>query len=318
MTRRPERLVPSPAMTAQTPAASIIIPAKNEARNIGACLDAIFAQQLEGTVEVILIDSGSTDGTVDIVRRYPVRLHEIRPEEFGHGRTRNLGARMAQAEALVFLNADATPQGTDWLQGLLRELEPPDVAGVYGRQIARPDAYPMERFFLDYWYGPKRREQRMAGGQLDVNNVFFSTVNCAMKRAAWERFPFDETVVMTEDQVWSRQALEAGYALVYAPELAVVHSHNYTLGQAFRRFFDAGWSAEASFAPGAGSSLTLLRRTVAYPLREMAHLARTRQWAWMPRAAVYESVKLAGVVAGRSHRLLPMSLKRRWSANYRA
>jgi rhamnosyltransferase len=300
------------------PVASIIIPAKNEAKNIRACLDAIFSQDAGSPFDVILIDSGSTDGTVDIVAAYDVRLHQIPPEEFGHGRTRNLGARMSQAPVLVFLNADAAHTGQSWLRGLISELEPPEVAGVYGRQIAREDAYPMERFFLDYWYGPRRRVQRLEDGRLDVDNVFFSTVNCAMKRTLWEAFPFDETIVMTEDQVWSRQALEAGHTLIYAPDLAVVHSHNYTLKQAFKRFFDAGWSAEASFMPGKrGSGLALARRTLAYPLREMAYLVRAREFRWIPYAVVYETTKLVAVIAGRFHRLLPMRLKTALSANYR-
>ena len=130
------------------PVASIIIPAKNEASHIRACLDAIFSQDVDAPFEVILIDSGSTDGTPDIVAGYDVRLHQIRPEDFGHGRTRNLGARMSLAPVLVFLNADAAPTHSGWLRGLISELEPPKVAGAYGRQIARDDAYPMERFFI--------------------------------------------------------------------------------------------------------------------------------------------------------------------------
>jgi rhamnosyltransferase len=276
---------------------------------------------------------------------------------------------MAAAPVLVFLNADATPVDNNWLAGLLRELEPPHIAGVYGRQIARPDAYPMERFFLDYWYGPTRRVQSLhpphqqtptdrsrgasappqppnentapeaegkastrgasapptlpastaaTTGHLTVDNIFFSTVNCAMKRDVWASFPFDETVVMTEDQVWSRQALEASYTLIYAPECAVVHSHNYTLKGAFKRFFDAGWSAEASFVPDQrGARTALLRRTLAYPAREAAWLIRTNQWPWLPRAALYEAVKLTAVLAGRNHRLLPKGLKKKLSANYR-
>jgi rhamnosyltransferase len=341
-----------------TPAASIIIPARNEATRIGDCLDAIFAQQTASPYEVIVIDSGSTDGTLDILARYAaahpnLRTHTIRPEDFGHGKTRNLGARMAEAPVLIFLNADATPVDNNWLAGLLRELQPEHIAGVYGRQIARPDAYPMERFFLDYWYGPTRRVQSISrsrgasappqssgddtgstrgasappqpssdiaapAGALTVDNIFFSTVNCSMKRDVWARFPFDETVVMTEDQVWSRQAIEAGYTLIYAPDCAVVHSHNYTLKAAFKRFFDAGWSAEASFVPDQrGARTALLRRTLAYPAKEAAWLIRTNQWPWLPRAALYEATKLTAVLAGRNHRLLPTALKRKLSANYR-
>ena len=171
-------------MTPTPPTISIVIPAKNEARNIRACLDAISTQAIDEPFETIVIDSGSTDGTQDLVARYDARLHQINPEEFGHGRTRNLGARLARGETLVFLNADAAPVDATWLQGFQVALRHDRVAGVYGRQIARADAYPMERFFLDYWYGPNEREQRMVNGRLDVETIFFSTVNCAIKRRA--------------------------------------------------------------------------------------------------------------------------------------
>jgi rhamnosyltransferase len=306
-------------LAAADPVVSVIIPAKNEATKILPCLEAIFSQDFSQPFEVIVIDSGSTDGTVDIVRRFDTVLHEIRPEEFGHGRTRNLGARLARGKDLIFLNADATPCGKDWLRRTVEELAPPEVAGVYGRQIARPDAYPMEHFFLDYWYGPKRRVQKMEGGRADLDTVFYSTVNGGMKRSAWEQFPFDETIVMTEDQYWSRAVIEAGQTIIYAPDIAVVHSHNYTLKKAFKRFFDSGWSSEASYlTQGSGSTWGLVRRTIDYPIREAAYLVRRRHFKWLPYAVVYEGAKMAGVIAGRFHRFLPMRLKSKFSANYRA
>lgn len=304
---------------AAEPIASVIIPAKNEARRIRSCLDAIFSQEFPGPFEVIVIDSGSSDGTVELLSQYDIRLHQIPPEEFGHGRTRNLGALLARGANLVFLNADATPTSRDWLGHLVGELEPDDVAGVYGRQMAGADGYPMEHFFLDYWYGPRRRIQQMEHGRADLDAVFFSTVNCALKRSLWDRFPFSETIVMTEDQYWSRKVIEEGYKLVYAPEAAVWHSHNYTLTKAFRRFFDSGWSSEASYLPhGRGSTLELVRRTLDYPAREAAYLVRRRQWRWLLYAPLYDGVKMAGVLAGRSHRFLPERAKSAMSANYRS
>jgi len=298
--------------------ASIIIPAKNESKNIGVCLESILGQDVSEPFEVIVIDSGSTDGTTGVVKAFDVRLHEIRSDEFGHGRTRNLGARMAAGRYLVFLNADATPAAGTWLRQLLAELEADDVAAVYGRQIPRLSAYPMERFFLEYLYGKQRLVKTKTNEPLDSQGVFFSTVNCAIKRSMWERYSFSETIVMTEDQAWSRQILQAGYNIVYSPEAAVWHSHNYGLIHAFRRFFDSGWSSEDSYLPqGIGPTLAFSMRCLGYLVREITFLLRNGHWRWIPYAGLYEGLKLAGLLLGRSHRLLPQGLKSRLSANYR-
>lgn len=302
---------------AEAPSVSIIIPAKNEAKNIGGTLKAIFGQDFVDPFEVIVIDSGSADGTVEIAGRFNVVLHQIPPEEFAHGRTRNLGARLASGRNFVFLNADAMPAESGWLRRLLTDLEPDNVAGVYGRQIARDWAHPMEQFFLDYLYGGRRRVQAKLSRPLDMDTILFSTVNCAIKRSVWETYPFDEAVVMTEDQVWSRQVLEAGYTIVYNPDAAVYHSHNYSLRQALKRFFDSGWSSEDSYLPKrTGATAALLMRTVGYALGELVFLLRKGHWRLIPYAGLYEGTKLAGLLLGRWHRRLPQALKRRLSANY--
>jgi len=126
---------------------SIIIPTKDGATHLEKVLEMIYAQAHEQPFEVIVIDSGSTDGTLDIVKRYPARLVEIRPEDFGHGKTRNLGAELAEGKYLVFVTQDAIPATNRWLYSLLRNLELPEVAGVYGRQVPMEDTNPMESFF---------------------------------------------------------------------------------------------------------------------------------------------------------------------------
>ncbi|MCX6024105.1 MAG: glycosyltransferase family A protein, partial [Chloroflexi bacterium] len=137
---------------------------------------------------VVAVDSGSTDRTLEIVSRYPVRLLQIPPAEFHHGRTRNLGAQLAQGRFLVYLGGDATPVDERWLRVLLQELEAPDVAGSYGRQLPREWAWPMEQFFLSFLYGPERRVQRADGSVVDVDATLFSNVTSAIKREFWQRW----------------------------------------------------------------------------------------------------------------------------------
>ncbi len=301
-----------------TPLTSIIILAKNEARNTGACLDAVFSQRFGGEFEVILIDSGSTDATVEIAQRYPLRLERISPEAFHHSRTRNMGASMARGRYVVYLTADATPVDERWLGSLLDGLDEPEIAGCYGRQLPRRWAYPMERFFLSQLYPSEPRRQRIEGGAVDLDTTWFSNVNSVLKREIWERIPFDETVVMTEDQVWSRRVLEAGYTLLYHPEAAVYHCHNYSLVKAFRRFFDSGMTSQASYMPSEQGAMSGLgARGLRYLNDEMRFLLANGYALWAPYALLYEMAKFTGIAAGRQHRRLPRSLVALLSHNTR-
>src|SRR6266550_1246429 len=116
---------------------SILILTKNEALNIERCLDMVFRQEVKGEYEVVVVDSGSSDCTLEIAQRYPVRGYSIAPEEFHHARTRNFAASLAQGEFLVYLAADALPATTDWLHWLISNFSDPDVAGVYGRHLPK-------------------------------------------------------------------------------------------------------------------------------------------------------------------------------------
>lgn len=301
------------------PLASVIVLCKNEERNIGSCLGAVFSQRFGGEFEVIVIDSGSADRTLAIARRYPVRLKQIPPEAFHHARTRNFGASLARGRYLVFLGADAKPAHDGWLAALLEGIDAPDVAGCYGRQLPRSWAYPMERFFLAQLYPATPRVQRLMSRRIDMETTWFSNVNSALRRDVWERIPFPDDAVMTEDQIWSRRALEAGYTILYHPTAAVYHSHNYSLVKAFRRYFDSGMTSGASYLPAeAGSLRRLGQRGVSYLTEELDYLVRGRHLRWVPYALAYELAKFSGITAGRQHRALPPRLVRGLSHNTRA
>lgn len=268
-------------------------------------------------IEVIIVDSGSSDASVALGRRHGANVVEIEAHEFTHGASRNLGASTAAGELLVFVSQDAFPIDTRWLERLTRPLrESGGVGGVYGRQLPHDGAHPPEVFFLDFLYGPEPRRQRAGTeSELSMETTLFSNVNAAMPRALWQRFPFVEDIIMSEDQEWSRRVLLAGYSLVYEPLAAVRHSHNYTLRSAFRRFFDSGVSADRAYLAGRAASRKVLRaRALRYARGELAWLRQTDQRRWIPYAALYEGVKLTGLVLGTNHRRLPLALKRRFSA----
>jgi rhamnosyltransferase len=294
---------------------SVVIPVKDAGSDLARCLDAIALQRVNDVVEVVVVDSGSTDGSAELARSRDVRVHEIPASEFGHGRTRNLGASLAAGDTLVFTSQDAFAADEHWLTQLVAPLARDEVAGTYGRQLPHDDATPPERYFLDFLYGPEPRVQRLEGSsEPSFEQTLFSNVSSAMRRATWEELPFADDLIMSEDQEWSRRALRAGYELVYVAGAAVHHSHSYSVAAAFRRFFDSGVSAERSYAAGGNSSGALRRAGARYAKGEVEWLWDTGQRRWIPYAAVYELAKFAGMQLGRRHRRLPHSVNRRLSA----
>jgi GT2 family glycosyltransferase len=289
---------------------SVVIPVKNGGDDLSRCLAGIARQEIDEPVEIVVVDSGSEDGSADRARAVGAIVHEIPATEFGHGRTRNLGVALSSGELVVFTSQDAVAADDDWLTRLAEAARrSPDVAGAYGRQLPHPGARPPEVFFLDFMYGSTERTQRLsAGHELTYETTLFSNVNAAIPRAVLERFPFRDDLTMSEDQEWSRRALRAGYALVYEPRAAVRHSHPYTVASAFRRFFDSGISAEHSYVDGDESKAALRRAGTRYAQEELAWLWRSGRRRWIPYTVVYESAKFAGLQLGLRHERLPRRL----------
>jgi rhamnosyltransferase len=278
---------------------SVLIPVKNGGSDLARCLEGIARQEVADEVEVVVVDSGSTDGSAELARRLGAHVHEIPAEQFVHGATRNLAARLSRGEILVFTTQDAVPADELWLAHLVGALEGEDVAGAYGRQLPHEDATPPERFFLDFMYGPEARVQRLSGlAELSFEQTLFSNVNSAITRRTWETHPFEDDVTMSEDQEWSRRMLLAGHAIVYEPRAVVRHSHTYSLRGAFRRFYASGASAERSYVAGDASRDALRRAMKRYATRELRWLWQTGQRRWIPYTIVYELAKVAGLQLG--------------------
>jgi rhamnosyltransferase len=296
---------------------SVLIPVRNGGDELIRCLDAIAAQRIDEDCEVLIIDSESTDGSADRARAHGARVIEIGAGEFHHGTTRNLGARAARGEIIVWTTHDAYPESDDWLDLLTAPLRAgePGLAGVYGRQIAHHDAHPPERYFLDFLYGPNARLQRAASvGELTMETTLFSNANSAMPRALLLEEPFAADVLIAEDQDWSRRMLLAGKTIRYEPRAAVRHSHPYTMFTAFRRFFESGVAGSRTFLAGGASAQKALRRNgVAYAAGELRWMIRSGNARWIPYTCLYEGLKFAGIQLGARHERLPLWLKKRWT-----
>lgn len=230
-----------------SPEISIIIPAKNEGDNIEKCLKGIFSQDIDKGFEVIVIDSGSTDSTLDIIKKYPVKLIEIKPEEFDHGSTRNLGANISQGKYIATIVADAYPANNSWLRWLVTPFEEDkEVAGVYSQQLPKNGCGPIEALYLMKWITGRNEkiiqkiESRQTYQQLSPqhkrNLVNFDDVSSCRRRDVWEKIPIAKNI-WAEDVDWGRKVMEAGYKIVYEPHSVVHHSHHYTLPYAFKRHY---------------------------------------------------------------------------------
>lgn len=222
---------------------SIIIPAKNGAEFIGQVLSAIFSQKSQYTYEVIVIDSGSTDGTLDIVKDYKVRLYKIKPEDFSHSKTRNYGASLSDAEKyLIFLNQDAIPTDDRWLDNMVKSIEydselkaacaielNPDQNEYFnvisvGRAVfcnsKTEGIYIIEPYLLQKCSDLPKEQQR---------SLFpFGTVCAIFEKQHFAKFPFNENVAWGEDLHWAVDNSNAGYKSACSSFAKVFHRSYYT------------------------------------------------------------------------------------------
>jgi glycosyltransferase involved in cell wall biosynthesis len=205
---------------------SIVIRTKNESEYLAEVLRAIFAQDDNEGFEVLVIDSGSTDGTQEVVRTFPVQLREIPAEQFSFGYALNLGAQLAQGRIIVYLSAHCTPTTHRWLRNLVEPLRSdPGLVATYGRQEPRKGVNPFEE--------PGLRVAFPADG-IKPPLALFSNANCAAWRTVLLINPFDETLTSSEDLVWRMQFQPD--QILYVPEASVYHSHPINLKYWAQRF----------------------------------------------------------------------------------
>ncbi len=295
---------------------SVLVPTWQGIEFLGRLLDALAAQQVGLPWDLTVIDSGSDDGTWELLgeraRGFPVplRRERIDPVEFDHGDTRNLLAARSDGDLLCFLTQDAVPLGDDWLATLAENFRDQRVGAAYCRNIVRPDADVLTRVFAeaDPGYAPQRRETRLPEAEvydsLDPHErrllYNFNDVASAVRRELWERHPFPRTA-FGEDILMARALLEAGFTIVYDAEAAVEHSHEYdATGYRERARIDARFNAEWLGRVCVGSradARTLTERQVELDRRALeqadcsgAALASQLERAQDLRAATFEGL----------------------------
>ncbi len=289
---------------------TVIMRSKNSAWVIGQALTGLFSQHRRD-FELLLVDSGSTDATLDIARRFPCRVLEIAAKEYFPGAVLNMAIEQAQGELLVFQNSDVVPLAANALDQLLVPLETGQAEASFARQLPRPEAHTWVQ--RDY-------AQAFPAQGTPPSWMTYSLPFAAMRRTAWERHRFYEDAWGSEDTEWGHWARQNGIPARYVSEALVMHSHNYTLRQLYGRRFIEGeadafilqdkasvprflhrlcssWAhdAQAHLAAGdlAGLALSLPRRWVYHWAYWKGHtLGERRKAAGNPDASIGQRVVL--------------------------
>jgi rhamnosyltransferase len=225
-------------------AVSIVLPTRNGGARLRSTLDAIRQQRFAGPVEIVGVDSGSSDGTLDLLHERADTVLRVDSREFNHGATRNLGIERARGDLVVMLVQDAVPVGDGWLEALVAPLQQ-DVrlAGAFARQVAAPGASAITRHYLSRWLAAGL-EPRTVFASLEAlersspaerfDRCIFDSVCSCIRRKVWQAIPF-RAAAIAEDVAWGRDVLVAGYGLAYAPAAVVEHSHDRSAGYELKR-----------------------------------------------------------------------------------
>ena len=208
--------------------ASIIIRAYNEEKHVEKLLQGIKNQKTSFGYQVILVDSGSTDNTIDIAQRYGAEVVRITPSEFSFGCSLNKGIKKAGGDYCIFISAHCYPVNERWLEKLILPFADESIALVYGKQRGNQFTKYSEQQIFKKWF-----PESDSGKQ---DSPFCNNANAAIRKSLWEKYRYNETLTGLEDIDWAKNAISQGYSIYYASEAVVIHVHNETFLQLYRRY----------------------------------------------------------------------------------
>jgi glycosyltransferase involved in cell wall biosynthesis len=201
-----------------TAVVGVVIRTLNESELLGSCLTTLREQDGAFELDIVVVDSGSTDSTIEIARSHGARIIEMRPEDFDYSSALNAGLAQVNGALVVILSAHAIPIGDDWLLRMTQPFTDPRVAGVACRQVPWPDASWQEVHRLGHEFGDESRTFTAPG-----DDIVFSNSASAIRSDAWRAQPF--TLPMAEDHDWATRVVAAGWTISYVADAVVHHSH---------------------------------------------------------------------------------------------
>lgn len=207
---------------------SMIIRCYNEEEHIGRLLTGIMEQTIKN-VEIILVDSGSTDATLAISSRFPVKIVSIKPEDFSFGRSLNIGCQHATGEFIAIASAHVYPVYKDWLEKMLQPFVDNQIGLVYGKQRGNEITKYTEHQIFAKWFSEI--------SDLNQTHPFCNNANAAIRRDLWSQISYDESLTGLEDLDWSKKILSLDYKIAYVSDAEIVHVHNETFKKIYNRYY---------------------------------------------------------------------------------
>lgn len=285
----------------------VVIPTYNGGPLWASVVESLLAQRTDFD-KILVIDSGSIDDTVQIAQKAGFETDIIPSSDFNHGKTRNYGLHKIGCDIVVFLTQDAILENKS-ISLLTQAFENDLVAVAYGRQLPHDNATPIATHARLFNYG---KESHLYGiqdrDQHGIKTVFASNSFSAYRSDYFmEIGEFPENIIFSEDMYFAAKAVLAGYRICYVSNANCKHSHNYTLAQEFRRYFDIGvfhrnepW-IQGEFGKIRGEGMKFIQS-------EFSYLFRNKNFFWIPLAFINNFFKISGYKSGLFYNKLPRKL----------
>jgi len=291
---------------------SVIIPTYNGEVYLPKLLEALKSQTV--SFELIIIDSSSSDNTLNIAKKYADKIISIPQSEFDHGGTRTKAGKEAKGDILVFLTQDALPYNNKSIENIVKIFDNPNIGASYGRQLAYNHTNPFGTHLREFNYGTESYIRELKDkDKFGIKTAFLSDSFASYRRTALEEINWiKDGLIVGEDSYAGAKLILKGYSLAYLSDAKVYHSHSYTIVQEFKRYFDIGvfhkredWILkEFGKAEGEGGK---------YIKSEIKYLISNNLYHLIPQFFIRNGMKYLGYKLGQKYKLIPLKLIKKLS-----
>jgi glycosyltransferase involved in cell wall biosynthesis len=286
--QRPTHAIPDHAPAAMK--CSIVVRAYNEAEHLGSLFEGISRQTVR-EVEIIVVDSGSADASVEIALENGARVVRIPSQEFSFGRSLNLGIQAAESELVVIASAHVRPVYPDWLECLLGPFDDPQVALVYGRQRGDDSSRFSERQIFRQWFPDVDMPSQ--------THAFCNNANAAVRRTLWQQHAYDEELTGLEDVAWAKWAMGAGQRIAYAAHAEVIHVHTENPRRVYERYRREGMAFKRIFPESHFSAYDFARLTLSNTFTDLRDAWRQAEiWRHLSSIVWFRAMQFWGTYQG--------------------